>query len=437
MAEIRPFRGIRYDTALAGPLDKVLAPPYDVISPAQHRKLLDSSPYNIVRVELTTPAPSDTPQDNTYTRAAAVYDSWLKKGVLAQDKEPSLYMVRHQFPYRGATARRRELTVALKLEDLASGVVRPHEATGRGAKEDRMALMRAAKASVSPIMLLYSDASGNIGAALDRLERQAPTARAHALQEEDFSLWATSDKSLVSAVQAALRGKPVYIADGHHRYETSVEYLARGLQDGTVTPADEAARYVLATLMDKEDPGVMSLPYNRILKNLTPEEKQRLRPALNTLFTQEDLSLDTSTLDAVGRRLETRPDSVMAVIGLDKGKASILSSRPDALRKTMPGRSDAWRSIAPCIFAEAVLPQALGLTQPEAEAKDKVDYFHEADDTVRTALAGGAVAFLLKAVPLTSLMAVADAGERFPRKSTYFYPKLPTGLVLKSLQGGL
>lgn len=433
-----PFRGVRYNTAQAGPLDNVLAPPYDVVSPTQHRHLLDRSPYNVVRVEITTPSPSDTPRDNAYTRAAAVYQDWLKTGVLAQDREPSVYMVLRQFPYRGATARRRELTVALKLEDLNSGVVRPHEATGRGAKEDRMALMRAAKANVSPIMLLYADTSGSIGAALDRLETQPPTAQASPLQNEDLTVWATNDVALVAAVQSALKGRPVYIADGHHRYETSVEYLTRGLQDGTVTPADESARYVLATLMDKDDPGVMSLPYHRLLKNLTAEEKHRLQSALAALFTVEEVSLTRVPLGELERRVETQPQNVMVVTGLDKGKALLLSTGSgEAIRKAMPVRSDAWRGIAPCIFAEAVLPKALGLTQPEAEAKDKLDYFHEMDDTVRQAMDGGAIAFLLKAVPLTSLMAVADAGERFPRKSTYFFPKLSTGLVLKSLQGAL
>lgn len=435
VAELRPFRGLRYDQAAVGGLGRVLAPPYDVISPEARDELYAASPYNVVRLEYARPEEGRSP----YQAAAAALEAWRRGGILRSDPSPAFYLVRHRFLYAGRSWERRELIAALGLMPWTDGAVRPHEDTHAGPKADRLALMVACRANVSPIMALYRDPAGAVSRLLDEAARGEPMARAEGPPGESFDLWLVEDPDLLRAVQQALPG-PLYVADGHHRYETALAYreLAAPPQDGRPRAAD----YVLAGLIALEDPGLLCLPYHRLLGPLPGEALAHLEGQVASLFDAERVPIaglaPAQVAEIFARRVAAGPRPLLGMVGRGSEALRLLRPRDSAaLAPLMPGRSLAWRGLSPCLFAEALLRPALGLSQQEAEALGLLTYPRDAAEAVAEVRAGRRdLALLLDGVPLDALTAAADAGERLPPKSTYFHPKLATGLVLYPLENG-
>ena len=434
MADVRPFRGLRYDPGTVGDLGDMVCPPFDTISPQLQLSLYDRSPYNVVRLELGEALGSDTPGSNRYTRAAATLAQWMDDGILARDDGPAYYLLRHSFSHRGRDFARLELIACVRLEGYERGVVLPHERTRERDKQDRLDLMSACHANFSPVMCLYRDEERSLSRLLERSMSEPPQADFTDAAGQGYRAWRLLNGETVSQVAELFSRRALYIADGHHRYETALAYkdLAAPSTAGS-SAQGRASDFIMMGLIAFQDPGLMVLPYHRVIGGLDTDKRALVRERLDELFQVEPLLGPTkATTERLCDEVEVR-GAVTLAIGLLQDTPGqgpeMLVLRPEVDSESWGplGRSEAW------VLEEKVLKPALG-----DEASRLVDYVHEADEAERRITAGECqMAFLLKPFPLDLFRTLVDLGERLPPKSTFFYPKLPTGLVMNLLDGNL
>ena len=380
MAEVRAFPALRYDTRVAGRLDDLICPPYDVIDDAQRAALAARSDRNFVHVELP----------HSYASAADLLTRWRRDGALAADA-PSIYLHEHEFSVGGARLSRRGVFVALRLHPLDAGVVLPHELTFPKAKADRLELLRATRTNTSPI---FGMVDGQVFSAL-RGARGTPAGEAR-LGDDRHRLTRVSDEKVIAAFRDALRDQRVYLADGHHRFETALNYANERRAEPNAPEF-----FVLAYLCGLDDRGLRIFATHRIVSG-----------AADALEAAVRRSFETSQIDR-GALGDTQPGIVLA----RDGKFTRLEVRKGTDLSGMPA---AWREL-PVAIAEELL------VKPARDAGGEIAYEHDTDAAIRSAT-GGRTTILLRAV--------ADAGERLPQKTTYFYPKAPAGLVIRSLDVG-
>lgn len=415
MVDFRPFRAVRY-TPSAGDLADLICPPYDVISPEQEKRLLEKNPYNMVRLELAElsgPAPA-----NRYENAAREFSRMREQGVLRQDEVPSYYVLQQRFTVGGAERRRVGLFGALKAEDVGHGVL-PHEDTAAGPKEDRLALMKATHANFSPIMMLFRDGDGAVASVVDRTLRSAPDAD-FTVGGEAFALWQVSDDADVRTIHEALEQQPAYIADGHHRYETAVGY----------SKENPAADTILTCIISFDDPGLLIQPYYRVVHGLSDAKLAELKGLIERLFKATPVSGATpASLDA--KVAEAAAEGVALGVVAD-GQEPALLVPADASVPTPDSNAspmDQAKAVEANVLQELLFKPVMGAAFPEY-----VTYVHDPAEAFRMVREGeGQIAFFIKGVPADVFEAVVGAGIRLPRKSTYFHPKLPSGLVINLL----
>ena len=408
MAEIVPFHGLRYDERTGGPLADLICPPYDVISDPQREQLLERSPYNFVRVEFGRAAEGDDPVDNRYARAKQALDAWTEKGVLRHDPSPAFYLYDHYFELGGQRLRRRGFFGALRLYQMGRGIVRPHEHTTPRDKTDRLRLLRITRVNSSPIFGMFEDARGRVAEALADWTAHGPArfvAEAR-LGTERHMLWALDDRPLTDKLAGMLKDSRIYLADGHHRYEVGLEYLSEELEGKRIDFPEDTPNYVLAYLCPLEDPGLRILATHRIVSGA--------RAALDEAIAR---SFDASPIDR-GALADLQP----GIVRVRDGTFTRLEPKPGI---DLSELSEAWRTL-PVAQAEALL------IDPARKSGADVRYEHDTDRAIDAA-ASGADAILLRAVDPQTLQKVADSWERLPAKTTYFYPKVPAGLVVRPL----
>jgi uncharacterized protein (DUF1015 family) len=435
MADIRAFRAFRYDLARVGALSDVVAPPYDVIGPDLQAALYARSPYNVVRTDLTRDEPGDTDANNRYTRAAAALRDWLADGVLRQDSARSLYVCEQQFEVEGKRYTRRGFLARVKLEKFGEGKIYPHEETMPGPKADRLSLFRATGMNLSPVFGLFPDEDGEVQAQFEPLVRRALPIEAADHLGVTSRLWPVSDQQVVSKVTGLMGPKPVFIADGHHRYETSLRYLEERKSAGEV-PDDEAApNFVLMMLVGMSDPGLAILPTHRLVGGLPETTAGRLRDVLAPYFDCTTVGTGDPAAKEAWESIEADGGQNLLAFGtVADGQWQLARLRDaDVMRKLAPEHSDAWRGLGVSILTVLVLNRLL----PEAlSAKPSCKYVHllaEVTDAVKAK--GCQVAALVPPAGMDHVVKIAGNLEKMPPKSTYFYPKLLTGLVFNSLKG--
>jgi uncharacterized protein (DUF1015 family) len=414
MTTLRPFRALRYDTARVD-LGRVLAPPYDVVAAEERAALYDRDPRNAVRLELTRDVAEEAATD--YSEIRETLAEWCRSGVLVRDPVPSLYPARHHFTAPGGAATTREGFFALlHLEDYERRIVRPHERTLAGPKADRLKVLRAARANLSPVFLLYEDREGALPPLLAP-SFAAPVAQARDESGAEHVLARESDVERIGAVQRFLAERPVVIADGHHRYETALAYRDEVGGEGP-------HEWLLAFFANAYAPGTLLLPIHRlVLKSQVPTDaawRERL-PG----WSEERVAVPGA--DAVpqllARRLEPRAREHAFAADDASGWLRIFS-RPRRAGDALTVR----------VIHREVIEGVFGLSE-EAVREGAIAYPKSALQTARDLRAGrGAVALYLNALAPEDVFRVTAAGEVLPQKSTFFYPKLPTGLVFRSLE---
>jgi uncharacterized protein (DUF1015 family) len=434
MAEIHPINGIRYNTKLVKDLAEVICPPYDIISAQQQGELYQRSPYNFVRVEYGQETPQDSPSDNRYTRAAAFLEQWLKNGVLTVDNPPAIYVHDHYFTYKGKEWKRRGMVARVRLEEWHRMIVRPHEGTLSGPKADRINLIRALKANTSPILSMYEDKDKTIRQVLARATADKPLARVHKLEGEKHDLWAVTKPDDLNQISSALADEPIYIADGHHRYESALVYQR---EQGALHPdavPDAALNFVMMMMVTFDDPGLLILPPHRLLRGLSQSKLEELKSELPAFFEVEKLPLKGP--DA-WRKLDewlAVPDKLRLVLfGLEGDNLLLLTLHDYTVASNfMPSfHTDIYKKLDVSLVDHIILEEMLGI-KPEGDSG--ISFNYDREDSVKKVKSGEfQLAFVIKPVRPETIKAISDASDRMPRKSTYFYPKLPSGLVVNRL----
>ncbi len=430
MACVRPFRGVRYNTRSAGDLSTLLCPPFDVISEAERERLYAGSRFNVIRLEWGRDEPGDTPGNDWYARAAKLQVEWLASGVLREDDSPSMYVIEETFSYAGNDYIRRGLISAVRLVDFDSGVVLPHEFTRPGPKVDRLELMRSAKANYSPLMVLYRDPDSAVSRVMKRAMAGESVADAAPEGLPSMRLWRISDPSDIESVTSALADAQLYMADGHHRYETALTYLDEVRAERTVGP-DEAVNFRLMTLISVDDPGLLLLGYHRLLENARDDELARFREYVSGAFDLEDRGpIDPSSAADLEKALNAMPQDQVAIgfAGVEPGRLQIGVMRSPAVAVDELQASDYVR-----LHGE-VIRSTFALDREQAV----IAFEHNAAAVLRSVAGGGAqVGFVMRAVPIGPFETIVKRGQRLPSKSTYFHPKLHTGAVIQGLVGTL
>jgi uncharacterized protein (DUF1015 family) len=432
MADIRAFRGFRYNLGKAGSLSDLVAPPYDVIDAALQQQLYDRSPYNAIRVELTRDEPGDNETNNKYTRAARTMRDWLDSGVVAQDTARGLYVYEQKFTAEGETYTRRGFLARVRLEPFGNGRIYPHEQTLSGPKEDRLNLYRATGFNLSPVFGLYPDESGEVFAKLEPFTRKMPPLVAYDHLGVENRLWQVTDTATVSAVIGLMGPKPVFIADGHHRYETGLKYLEERKAAGEV-PDDEApANFCLMMLVGMSDPGLTILPTHRLVSGLPNVTGDQLQGALAEHF--EIIGEPRNDPRSVWEDVVV--DGSQAVLGFgtvaDNQWFVARLTRPEVMDDLASEQSKEWRGLAVSVLHRLVLDRLVKEKLGGDPACQYVHLLKEVTDAV--AAKKCQVAVLVPPATMAHVETIAGNLEKMPPKSTYFYPKLLTGLVYNSLK---
>jgi uncharacterized protein (DUF1015 family) len=435
MAEIQPLQAIRYDTSVAGsPLGALTAPPYDVISPQQRAALLERSPYNVVAIDLPqmnaegrlegdgdTDGATEAAPD-PYAQAGELFAQWQAEGVLTRDPEPALWAHAQEYTGPDGIARtRRGFFCRVRIEGYGPGRVRPHERTHPGPKEDRLRLMRATKANLSPIFSLYSDPSHAAWDAVAPAARQPPDGEVIDDEGTVHRIWRVAEKETVAAVQETLRPTELLIADGHHRYETAHTYAEEVGGEGP-------HRYMLMCLVALEDPGLTVFPTHRLVDGLDDARRQALRETIANDFVAQEVPLE---------QLAPPPGEGPLQLGfLDAAMKPVrLTLRDQAIADAaLPDRSPAYRQLDTGVLEALLLKGPVRLSEHEISELDGLRYARDTQEAVERVRSGASdAAFVMRPTPVSQVREVAAAGENMPPKSTFFFPKLLTGLLFNPL----
>jgi len=430
LAKVYPFRGYRYNVAKVKDLNKVVTQPYDRIDPADQERYYQASEYNIVRLILNK---GEAGKDR-YEAAADYLEKWLAEEVLLQDEEPSFYVYWQEYEVEGIKKVRRGFVGMGKLE--GEETVKAHENTLDAPKADRLKLMQATEANFGHIFMLYSDQEQRIISLLDKaIQDREPAVEVNDEDGNIHKLWQISDPAILEAIQEEMDDKILYIADGHHRYQTAVNFRNECLEKGWKSIGAEGFENRLMTFVNIDDPGISILATHRLVYGLADFDLESLLAAAASNFIikkfnsvaelYQDLDESQDKLHTIGLKAKKDP----AYYSLTLKDTSIME-------EVLADRSKAWRELDVVILHKLILERYLGIDEKALAENKNIDYIRYRDKALELLEKGEKeyqAAFLLNPTPIEDLKKIADAGERMPQKSTDFYPKLLTGLVLNKL----
>jgi uncharacterized protein (DUF1015 family) len=420
MADVTPLRALHYDLAKVGSLQNVIAPPYDVIDPTERAALLERSPYNIVAIDLPE---AEREGGDPYERAADLLEQWRADGAIVRDDEPAIWALVQDFTGPDGTAHTRHgLFARVRVEDYGPGRIRPHERTHPGPREDRLRLTRATKANLSPIFSLYSDPQGAAWGAVQPATDDAPFGEATDEDGTTNRLWRIADPDAIATVKKTLGDAELLIADGHHRYETARVY------------ADEVGgegehRYVLMCLVALEDPGLTVYPTHRLIRDTTSHTQEALGAAAREYF-------DVTPIE----HSELRPPDgagplQMGYIDAHFKRAFRLTLKDQAIAdRALEAQPEPYRHLDTAILEALILKGPLALTDDDIDHMRGLGYARSDAEALELVLSAAYdAAFFLRSTPVSQVQEIAATGINMPPKTTYFFPKIPTGLVFNPL----
>jgi uncharacterized protein (DUF1015 family) len=437
MADVKAFRGVRYNPDVVGKLDNVVALPYDRIGSDLQATYYGLSDYNVVRLNKGKEFDADTPADNVYTRARVYFDQWLAADVLRRDGKPCFYAYTEEFTTpAGDRYARRGLIGMIKLVPFEEGTILPHERTLSGPKADRLNLLRAMEVHMGQIFMLYPDAENRVNAILDPFVAGAPDIDVTAVGEENVRhmVWVVDDPATVAAIENEMAPKRnLIIADGHHRYETALNYRDEMRARNPGWSEDQAFNYVMATMVSMSDPGLIILPTHRLIHSYSAMTPAQVLEKIAAHFDVTELCCRDS-LESAMRDLAARAHA----IGFYDGKGYyLLKLRDGASMDAVVGseRAAAWKALDVSILHELILEHIMGLTKESIERKENLDYLRNATEGYDAVTAGEAnFLFLLNPTRPEQVSDCAAVAEKMPQKSTDFYPKVLTGLTFSPIR---
>lgn len=422
MAVIKPFRALRYDFEKAGAPGRICCPPYDIIPEKQREDLLRESDYNVIRLEL--------PQgENRYEAAAQTLLSWQREGVLREDAQECLYIYEEEFTVGGERRKINGIVSRVMLEEFSKGIILPHEETLSKAKADRFDLMSSTYCNFSQIYSLYHDESGEISrltaaamAGTPEVEFTAPDGIIH-------RVWPIADKTSTDKICRAFEGRRLYIADGHHRYETALKFRDSLKEKALPAHALEQAGFVMMMLVEMDHPGLVVLPTHRLIKGVAHFDEKDVLAGVSNLF-EVERAADAGSLE----RALINSEKTLAFYSGENG-CYLFRLKPDVdVKALLPGMSEAYCSLDVTLLHALILEPVLGIDKENMLRQTNLSYTRDMDEAVRAVDDKQAqCAFLLNATRVGQIRDVSLAGEKMPQKSTYFYPKLITGLIMNKI----
>ncbi|MBI4522799.1 MAG: DUF1015 domain-containing protein [Deltaproteobacteria bacterium] len=431
MVQIAPFRGVLYNPAKIRDLSKVIAPPYDVITPEEREKLLHRSPYNVVRLILNQDA-------DPYASVGRLFAGWQAEGIFVRDEEPAIYFLWHRFSYRGEERERPGFLALSRIEDFSSGAIRPHERTFDGPKADRLRVMLACHANLSPIFGLYSQPNAVLNRTLaEHLQGVAPLAQVAEEGARTCSLWRVTDPDMLDLVEREMSEQPLLIADGHHRYEAALRYRDLQRQENPGWSGREPFNYVMMYFANMNDSGLVILPTHRLVRGFKAIPFLKLEEELQRYFyiepypkTPEGQRWFLRALRSGGKKRHL----IGASFKRDPRYLILRLKNKRIMQRLVKDLSGSLRELDVTALHQLILEHILGLTPQEQAREENVSYSHD-EEKVLGALEKEdyQAAFILNPPQPDEIMSVAAGGEKMPQKSTYFYPKLISGLVINKI----
>jgi uncharacterized protein (DUF1015 family) len=428
MPDIEPFRALRFDVTEVGELSDVVCPPYDVIDPDFQKRLHDKSPNNIVRLEFGLDAPGDAPGNDKYSRAASTLTDWIKSGVLTPETQAAFYLYEQEYEVEGQTFHRRGFFARVRLEPFGTGKIFPHEQTLSGPKADRLNLFTATRTNLSPIFGLYPDETNSVLAAIEQgVKDKTPITAIDHLGVVN-RLWPVTHEATLTRVRGLIADKPVFIADGHHRYETGLNYRNALEKEGNLNGSDDPANFCLMALVSMSDPGLLILPTHRLISGIGKIDSESLASKLGDQFEIRPFGEGHDAARAAWDFIESSGDQSRIGFGTSSDDKWFVASLKDDARMDAlcPDHSAEWRGLGVSILRELVLKDLL-----KAEGTSKIKYVHLLSEVLEDQ--SYEVAALVPSATMDHVRSIASGGETMPPKSTYFYPKILTGLVVNPL----
>lgn len=434
MPEIQAFRGLRYDLGHVGRLSDVVAPPYDTIGPELQEQLYKRHPCNVVRLILNRQEPGDDDaENNRYTRAGRFLRNWLSEGVLFSEADPAVYVYHQEFSYAGVSYTRRGFMARLRISPFGEGQVFPHEETMPGPKIDRLMLTVVCRANLSQIFALYPDPAHEAQNLLeDAVAERTPVVATDHLGVV-HRLWPVTDVGVIAALAGAVGPKPLFIADGHHRYETACNYRNQIYESGQLSK-EHPANFVLTMCVAMEDPGLIVLPTHRLFRGLPEMTSRELAARLGDCFTTRPAGEGTPPAATLWEDLETRGDQGTLGLFTKKDGRWLIAELTDAgrarLDEVAQDHTPEWRELGVSILHGLIVEDLLGCSE-----LPKPKYVHLVEELVEGLESGEyPLAALVMPATVDHVRTISLGGQRMPAKSTYFYPKLLSGLVINPLE---
>lgn len=426
MAEIKGYKGLRFNCEKAGKIEELVCPPYDIISDQQREEYIKTNPHNIIRLELPK-------GDDKYNKAAEILEDWLEKGILVKEDKPAIYIYEEEFTAYGERKAIKGIICRVKLEEFSKGIILPHEFTLSKAKEDRLSLMKATNCNFSQIYSLYMDGGKNTLGKIDSLSKSEPDIQ---LQDNDnvtHRMWIIKDEKAIADICSDFTDRKLYIADGHHRYETALNYRNYLREQGLAKEGD-ACDYQMMMLVDMEHPGLVVFPTHRLVRNLDSFNAERVIDGCKEYFDVTEHS-DINTIESTLMELYNQGKKAYAFYCGGSSYKLLVLKDTNIIKKLLPNASTATQQLDVTILHTLILEKIFGIDAENMAKQINLTYTKIFDEAISSVQQGNSqCAFILNPTRVSEIREVASNGEKMPQKSTYFYPKMITGLVMNQLE---
>lgn len=426
MAEIKGYKGLRFNCEKAGKIEELVCPPYDIISDQQREEYIKTNPHNIIRLELPK-------GDDKYNKAAEILKDWLEKGILVKEDKPAIYIYEEEFTAYGERKAIKGIICRVKLEEFSKGIILPHEFTLSKAKEDRLNLMKATNCNFSQIYSLYMDGGKNTLGKIDSLSKSEPDIQ---LQDNDnvtHRMWIIKDEKAIADICSDFTDRKLYIADGHHRYETALNYRNYLREQGLAKEGD-ACDYQMMMLVDMEHPGLVVFPTHRLVRNLDSFNAERVIDGCKEYFDVTEHS-DINTIESTLMELYNQGKKAYAFYCGGSSYKLLVLKDTNIIKKLLPNASTATQQLDVTILHTLILEKIFGIDAENMAKQINLTYTKIFDEAISSVQQGNSqCAFILNPTRVSEIREVASNDEKMPQKSTYFYPKMITGLVMNQLE---
>ena len=439
MAKVIPFRGLRYNTEKVKELDAVTAPPYDIISPAEQQELYNKNEHNVIRLDYGMEFPEDTAENNRYTRSAAYLEEWLKEQDLLREEKPAFYIYEQIFSldHENPNHSLKGIIGRVQLEEFSKRVVLPHEETISKAKEDRLKLMQTTASNMSQVYSLYMDEDKAIARLIEEQSDRKPDLTFITKESITQNIWMITDETLNAHISELFEEKQLFIADGHHRYETALNYRKlRHAEDGT-QEGSMSYDYIMMMLVSMSDGGLFVFPTHRMIKNLESFDEVLLVGYLTEEFTVSKIYFtEGNYAEIIMERLANTVDETLFGLYTGQNYYYLLKLKDTkSIDAAITDKSDAYKHLDVTVLHKMILEQYLGIDDENLKNQKNLVYTRDAEEAIQAVQDGGFhCSFLINPTKISQIKEIAQANEKMPQKSTYFWPKLVTGIVINKFE---